>query len=794
MLMRRLLVPVVFAPAFFVPPGEALAAVPAALLCTETKRVDCFQDEIFVVDGAATYQLEETGGTIIQKPLAENCFEERLTDKPRPVCEGLAEREVYNRVTQILREAGVRATWDTMAIFGAGFPRERRPDGSGGGVGPWFFRVNRINEVDGIGIPRGARGSEPFVGYIAAGSTTNFGVFITPEVPPPTGLAKWPDPDPAGVPGYAFSYPECNADAVCYRDFHNGYQALASAVAQMFGPQVEGLDDRILRRLEQAGPLAPGQTIPRRTGLFDLSSFKSTPTGGEPGYVWNSLLNFETSLMGGNRWRLNGDGTAQTTLPSPFWAASPPYQGESLSRFHPIELYLMGLLPAAELDPIPDYSFKNEDGKDTVNPLTARLDELFGFSFAGAITRFGQLSDVAVQLRDTDDGTETGTRITDSDRLFDPVRSILGQEGGRDPDFSVAPHTHRQMWVVVTKPNAPSESAQQLAYMQRWRRAWNAYYYMLTSYRGRMVTTADASFDDSPYWEFGQPLDDARTFVPTGGLQVQFPGPLATPGEPAINSFARVLQTPGATGALQFSPHENQLPLRIKGKLDTPGAINALAVRLRLPTDGPPRAEALLQLPGGVAIRLPSEPSSFLIPDGRWHTYSADLSKVPGYAGNDFDGFTFVPSTAPAFDVDIEFIRFGFVDPEKLGDTDAACNGAPQPDGFIDTEDNCPEHYNPLQEDADRNGVGDACQDVDQDGTANICDNCPTRTNSRQRDRDNDGLGDACDSDPGGSCFLQPESLAGRAPGSALLPGLVGLGLSVSLFRRRRRRGEKSGA
>ncbi len=68
-------------------------------------------------------------------------------------------------------------------------------------------------------------------------------------------------------------------------------------------------------------------------------------------------------------------------------------------------------------------------------------------------------------------------------------------------------------------------------------------------------------------------------------------------------------------------------------------------------------------------------------------------------------------------------------------------------DGFPACRDVCPDVADPDQADADGDGVGDVCEDVDTDGDGVVDgeDYCRHLVNADQHDRDGDGIGDACD-------------------------------------------------
>ena len=132
--------------------------------------------------------------------------------------------------------------------------------------------------------------------------------------------------------------------------------------------------------------------------------------------------------------------------------------------------------------------------------------------------------------------------------------------------------------------------------------------------------------------------------------------------------------------------------------------------------------------------------------------------------------------------IDESCMRWCYYELTLFGDPTVTLKGADtcidgDGDEVCDVGDNCPVAYNPDQEDADGDGIGDICDEcTDSDGDgfgnpgypANTCpeDNCPDIPNVRQHDYDGDGLGDACDecTDTDGDGFGNPGFWANTCP------------------------------
>lgn len=161
---------------------------------------------------------------------------------------------------------------------------------------------------------------------------------------------------------------------------------------------------------------------------------------------------------------------------------------------------------------------------------------------------------------------------------------------------------------------------------------------------------------------------------------------------------------------------------------------------------------AQLDLGDSYRIRVRSE---FSAPVGVLVNSSADYDNVVLRASTseigdedgdgDPDGSDNCPSVANPNQED--------ADTDGIGD---ACEADTDGDTVIDDVDNCDNVANADQLDTDGDGIGNACDstpngpDGDGDGITDATDNCPTVANTNQADADNDGVGDACDSTPNG--------------------------------------------
>jgi hypothetical protein len=165
----------------------------------------------------------------------------------------------------------------------------------------------------------------------------------------------------------------------------------------------------------------------------------------EDAFHWSFYFDTGASPLGGNRWESRG---------GPLYQAVPVDHVE----YSQLDLYLMGLLAAEEVDPL-----------RLLVPLRSTEDSAEG-KFSSALRRV--LEPVTVEA-------EVG-RIA--------IDQIIAAEGRRDPDAGFNARRIRQAWISVSRDADPS-SAPELVALEQLQSRWNTFFSQATGGRSSMSTS-----------------------------------------------------------------------------------------------------------------------------------------------------------------------------------------------------------------------------------------------------------------------------------------------------------------
>ena len=241
------------------------------------------------------------------------------------------------------------------------------------------------------------------------------------------------------MPRRSIDAPQPSADqpagAICAPGIYSYFDALAQATAAIYGPHLASGND--------AQPLVTLPTV--KTTLVTAAGVSKFPMSGLSLDVWNGLLDTGGSILGGNTFRDNANGTFEVTKPTAYFGVAPPLDGRQALRFQPLDLYLLGFAPTSEVGPL--RSFAKAAPTDLYYP--ASLDEWSTVVGPGMGTRLGG---VTLRSKNGLPGTipsRTSSRPMAANEILPPPRR---------------PNRSGSYRILVTKPNFLRDQVAQEAY------------------------------------------------------------------------------------------------------------------------------------------------------------------------------------------------------------------------------------------------------------------------------------------------------------------------------------------
>lgn len=284
---------------------------------------------------------------------------------------------------------------------------------------------------------------------------------------------------------------------------------------------------------------------------------------------WASTLQADASVMDGDRWVDNGDGSFTNA--------------ETFARYSPLDLYGMGLLDAAQVKP--------------------------WYLIDGAVDLGGRPINPAQYLR-------LGTRVRGT-RENIAIGQVIAAEGPRVPSAAKSAHEFRVAFVLVTRPGERAFEVTAVAtVLDQVRKVWERKFAEYTGGRGTMCTQVSAPCG-------------AATAKITGGRFTEGPGAngngVVEPGEPVTITFGLANDGPTAARSVAVAAASPSVTLT-DGNASVaelaPGAAAEVSFAGVLPKDAPcgqPLTVNVTSRAGGHSFRgfaefIPGLADAFLAP------------------------------------------------------------------------------------------------------------------------------------------------------------------------------------